>query len=152
MVPATDVSLGDTPDGRRVEVSRELDTPAERAWEVLTDTERWPDWGPTVSAVDADRRFVRAGSTGDLQVLGGPWIPYEITSCEDYRWTWDVADVPATGHRVESVPHERCRVVFELHPLATGYAPVCARALQQIEGLVGGDRAADEPPEDTNGA
>lgn len=144
MSPATDVALEETPDGRRIEVSRVIDTPVERAWEIMTDTERWPDWGPTVTAAHADRRFVRAGTTGEVQVLGGPWIPFTVTACEEYRWTWDVADVPATGHRVEPVEGERSRVVFELHPLTAGYVPVCSRALSNVESLVGGDRAADD--------
>ncbi len=147
MSPATDVALDRTPDGRRIEVSRVIDTPVERAWEILTDTERWPDWGPTVTAVHADRRFIRTGTTGEIQVLDGPWISFRITGCEEYRWTWDVADVPATGHRVESVAGERSRVVFELHPLAAGYVPVCSRALSNVESIVGGDRAADEEPD-----
>jgi hypothetical protein len=144
MRPATDVSLADTADGRRIEVSRRVDTPVERAWEVLTDTERWPSWGPTVTEARADRRFVRAGTRGEVQVLSGPWLPFEVTACADYRWTWDVARVPATGHRVEAEPHERSRVVFELPALAAGSVPVCARALSNVARLVGGDRAADE--------
>jgi len=144
MCPATDVELAATPDGRRIEVSRVVDTPVERAWEVLTDTARWADWGPTVTDVRSDRRFVRAGTRGEVEVLGGPWIPFVVTACDDYRWTWDVADIPATGHRVEPEPYERSRVVFELPPLAAGYVPVCVRAISNVERLVGGDRATDD--------
>lgn len=114
-------------------MSRTVRADREAAWELLTDTRRWPEWSPTVGAVEADERRIRAGTTGRVRVAGLR-LPFEITSCEGYRWTWDVARVPATGHRVDAADGggERCRVVFELPVLAAGYAPVCDRALDRI--------------------
>ncbi|WP_440989682.1 SRPBCC family protein [Haloarchaeobius baliensis] len=136
MPAGTTVTLGSTPDGRRVEVAREVGVDHRRAWELLTDTWRWSEWGPTVHDVDAPTRFIAEGSHGSVNVLGAVWVPYEITSCGDGRWTWDVARIPATGHRVEPVAEERCRVVFEIPPLAAGYVPVCRRALKKIEAIL----------------
>lgn len=148
MPPAVEVGYVDSRDGRRIDVSLVVDAPVERAWEVLTDTERWPLWGPTVSGVRSERRFIREGTTGEVQVLDGPWVPFEVTSCEDYRWTWEVARIPATGHRVESEPGQTCRVVFEVPLLGAGYVPVCRTALKRIRRELEVERAADEVPEE----
>jgi hypothetical protein len=122
-----------TPDGRRLCVAREVDAPAAVLWDFLTDTERWPEWGPSVRAVDCDTRQITAGTTGRVETVGGVQVPFEITRCRDRRWTWRVGKIPATGHRVDG--ERLCRVVFEIPLLASGYAPVCARALQDLAQL-----------------
>jgi hypothetical protein len=128
------VSVERTPDGRRIVVSRHVDATQEAAWEVLTDTEQWPAWGPTVAAVESDSRFIRSGTRGRVKLPFAVWVPFEVTACRDYRWTWRVARIPATGHRVDAVGDgtEPCRPVFEIPPLAGGYAVVCANALQEL--------------------
>ena len=130
-----DVDLERGERGRRIAVSRVVRADREAAWDLLTDTARWPEWGPSVRAVDCDRRHIAAGTTGRVQIPGGLWIPFEITSSENFRWTWRVARVPATGHRVE-MAREGCRVVFELSPVAAPYVPVCTRALGRIASLL----------------
>jgi hypothetical protein len=129
------IAIESTPDGDRLCVKREIPAPADAVWDVLIDTAKWPEWGPSVSAVQCKDRRIVAGSTGRLQVLGGPWVPFEVTKCTDRRWTWDVARIQATGHRVEPVDAMRSRAVFEIPLLAGGYAVVCRRALQKIEEL-----------------
>jgi hypothetical protein len=137
---STDASIERTPDGRRIVVTRAVDAPADTCWDLLVDTERWPDWGPSVSAVDCEERYVTAGTTGRVQVAGGPWLPFEVTDCRDYRWTWRVARIPATGHFVRdgSPP----RIGFEVPIAAAGYVPVCVNALQDLAALAG--RSASE--------
>ncbi|KTG10514.1 polyketide cyclase [Haloprofundus marisrubri] len=131
-----------TPDGRRLLVSRLVDAPAERVWELLVETRHWSAWGPSVDDVEPADTRVRAGTTGRVRVAGvGVWIPFEVTSRSadelrgTYRWTWRVAGIPATGHRVESTGENRCRVGFEIPLLAAGYAAVCTVALRRIERL-----------------
>jgi uncharacterized protein YndB with AHSA1/START domain len=141
----TDVSLARTPDGRRIEVSAVLEAPPEAAWDLLVDTHHWPEWGPSVRAVDADERRIRAGSTGHVVVPGGVRVHFEVTAFDPdrRRWTWSVARVPATGHRVDAVEGAqgadpgRCRVVFEVPLPAAGYVPVCRRALERIADRLG---------------
>ena len=128
-------SIERTPDGRRLVVDRVVDADAETVWTVLADTERWPEWGPSVSAVRSDDRYVESGTTGEIQVAGGPWIPFEVDTCSDYRWAWRVAELPATGHSVMPLGNGRSRVAFEVPLLASGYAVVCERALDRIERL-----------------
>ena len=71
-----------------------------------------------------------------------PCIPrsFAVRTCADRRWTWDVARVPATGHRVEEAGSGGL-AAFELPPLAAGYAPVCRRALRRIGELAEGKRS-----------
>ncbi|MFC6835720.1 SRPBCC family protein [Halomarina ordinaria] len=142
-----------TPDGYRLEVSRRIDAPPDTLWDLLCDTTRWSEWGPSVRGVECDRRYIEAGTRGRVKVAdlaGGVWAPFEVTTCADRRWTWKVGvpttallrntldptpTVPATGHRVEAVGRGS-RVVFEVPPLAAGYAAVCRRALDDLERLV----------------
>ena len=130
-----DETIERTPDGRRICVGRDVPATREAAWRVLTDTEQWPEWGPSVSAVESSDRLIQRGTTGRVRTPVGISLPFEITSCRDYRWTWDVAKIPATGHRVDAVETtdgEQCRVVFEVPLIAAGYVPVCRRALGRI--------------------
>jgi hypothetical protein len=130
-------SVERTPDGRRLVVDRVVAADRDAVWDLLCDTDRWPEWGPSVSDVRSSDRIIEVGTSGEVQVAGGPWVPFEITSCGDYRWTWRVAKIPATGHRVDAVPGG-CRVVFEIPLAAAGYAVVCERALSRIERLATG--------------
>ncbi|MFB6299818.1 MAG: SRPBCC family protein [Halobacteriales archaeon] len=114
---------------RRIEASREA------VWQILTDTRRWPDWGPSVRAVESSDTRIETGTTGRLRTIGGLRVRFHITTCADYRWTWRVARIPATGHRVERLDPDTCRGVFEVSLLAAGYVPVCKRALSSIESL-----------------
>jgi len=132
----TEVGIERTPDGRRLVVARTVDADPDDCWELLVDTERWPEWGPSVRSVDTDRRYVEGGLTGRVELPGGVWLPFEITSCVDRRWTWDVARIPATGHFATAVG-DGCRLGFEIPLLAAGYAPVCVRALGSMESLLG---------------
>jgi len=130
----TSQSVERTPAGRRLVVRRAVDAPRASVWDVLIDTGRWPEWGPSISAVESSARHIQAGTTGRVRLLGTVWLPFEITGCADYRWTWDVARIDATGHFVE--PHPDGAVVgFEMPVLAAGYVPVCRRACARIDRL-----------------
>lgn len=138
-------SIERTPHGCRVVVAHTIDAPADIVWSILTDTERWPEWGPSIAAVDCPDRFIHEGSRGHVETVGpgallpslpdsGLRVPFHVTNCADRRWTWRVAGVPATGHRVESWG-ENCRAAFEIPLPAAAYVPVCRRALVAIERL-----------------
>lgn len=109
-------------------------------WRAFRDTRRWPDWGPSVRAVDCPDRYVRAGSTGHVTTLGGLRVPFEVTTCTDGRWTWDVAGLPATGHRVTSDP---VVAAFEVPLVAAPYAAVCRRALPRLDRVALADSRDD---------
>ncbi len=125
------VGIERTPDGRRLVATQYVDAPREQAWEMLIDTERWVEWGPSVRAVDCASRFITTGTRGRVKTPLGVWMPFEVTDCGDFRWTWRVAKIPATGHRVEEADGG-CRVGFEVPLVAAGYLPVCLRAVEKI--------------------
>jgi hypothetical protein len=131
-----------TPDGRRLVVARLIDAPADRVWDLFVDTRQWPAWGPSITAVECSDRRIRDGTTGHVRTVGGLRLPFEITSCANYRWTWRVAGISATGHRVEPV-NGRCRAAFELPLLAAPYTVVCRRALQRLDALAHGRQQQD---------
>jgi hypothetical protein len=114
----------------------ELPTSAATAWRLLTDTEAWPHWGPSVRTVDAPARLIGPGSCGRVQTVVGVWLPFEITRWRPGReWAWRVAGIPATGHIVTPLAPSRCRVTFTIPSWAPFYLPVCRRALHRLHGL-----------------
>ena len=111
-----------------------VDAPASAVWELLVDTERWPEWGPTVAAVESPTRRIASGTEGQIRIAGvRAWVPFEVgtVNSETRRWDWEVARIAATGHRVRGRP-EGCRVEFEMPLVAGGYAPVCRRAGRNV--------------------
>lgn len=123
-----------TPDGARLVVSRVVSAPVDRVWDVLVSVDDWPAWGPSVSAVTGVDGRIEAGSSGRVRVAG-VWVPFTIETCADHRWTWRVAGIPATGHRVDAVGVDRCEVGFEIPVAASPYVVVCVAALRRIERL-----------------
>ncbi|WP_245758312.1 SRPBCC family protein [Halogeometricum limi] len=133
----TNTYIERTPDGRRLVVERVVDAPADAAWDCLVETRTWPRWGPSVAAVRGPER-IGPGATGAVKIaVVGAWVPFEVTTFDEgaRRWTWRVAHVPATGHRVAALGERRCRVAFEIPLVAAGYAVVCRRALSKIARL-----------------
>ena len=127
-------------EGATLAVGRDVDGPPERTATALRDPRRWPDWSPSVSAVESDDRYVETGTTGRVRVAGA-WVPFRVTRATRLRWDWRVSGIPATGHRVERYAGEpeRCRVVIEVPLVAAPYVPVCRRALGRFAALVEGD-------------
>jgi hypothetical protein len=114
----------------------ELPVPAAVAWDLLTDTESWPRWGPSVRAVSAPQRRIGPGMRGRVCTALGIWLPFEVT---DWRagsaWGWRVAGIEATGHIVAPVGRQGCRVTFTVPSWAPLYLPVCRSALQRLRQL-----------------
>lgn len=138
------IDIERTPDGYRVVASRKIDAPADAIWRVFVEPARWPTWGPSITAVDCVDERIRAGSTGRIRTIGGLWLPFEIVTCEDDRWTWRIGPVTATGHRVTPLGPDRCRAAFEVPLLAGPYVLVTVIALRRIARLATG-------PEDIDG-
>ena len=114
-----------------------IKAPSSAAWELLIDTQRWPEWGPSVARVDCADRYIALGSVGSVQTAFGPWLPFEITQfTAGQYWHWQVAGLPATGHRVLSLGPSLCRVVFEVPVLAAPYLFVCKIAVQRIKNIL----------------
>ncbi len=141
-------------------VDRFVPAAPEVVWDLLVDTDRWPEWGPSVTAVELtgaegtglvgadpgiDGRHttrIHAGSTGRVRTAVGVWAPFRITGFDDGRsWSWDVAGIPATTHTLKPAAGG-CRVGFGVPLVAAPYALVCRVALERIDRLA---RNAVEP-------
>ncbi|WP_187147860.1 SRPBCC family protein [Halorhodospira halophila] len=128
------IDHGGTVQRPALEVGLDTSAAPQRLWEVLIDTHQWPVWGPSVREVVSADRYIGAGSTGWVVVIGvGVRVGFRITAFEPgRRWCWSVARLPATGHRVDPLPGGGGRVVFELPRWAFAYTPVCRAACRRI--------------------
>lgn len=124
-------------------VTRRVATPADVVWGLLTDTRQWPAWGPSITGVEpaageASGTGLAFGSGGKVRTVLGVALPYAVTAFEPGRsWSWSVAGIRATGHRV-TPQHCGCLVTFSVPWWAAAYLPVCALALRRIERLASG--------------
>ncbi|KPJ80461.1 MAG: hypothetical protein AMJ58_08550 [Gammaproteobacteria bacterium SG8_30] len=117
--------------------------PASVAWSLLTDTQTWPRWGPSVRGVDTPSRFIGAGVRGRVQTAIGLWLPFEVDDWEPGAyWHWRVGGVAATGHRVNPLDATSCEVVLTMPAWAPFYRPVCRVAIDRIARLAAVQTAA----------
>ena len=133
-------STGRYRDRVALEVGRDLASPAAVAWDLLVDTTRWPEWGPTVAGAEitagGEGSRIGPGATGTVRTPVGLSLPFRITELDPgRRWAWAVGGVGATAHRVEALGADRCRVTFEVPRWAPPYLVVCAVALRRLERL-----------------
>lgn len=113
----------------------EVESPADAAWEVLVDLDRWPEWGPTVTEArtDTGARRLTEGASGAVRTAVGVWVPFEVTTWQEGEaWGWRVAGIPATEHRVESMGPSRARVGMGVPRWAPAYIVVVAIALRRV--------------------
>ena len=69
-----------------------------------------------------------------MQTAVGLWLPFRITDFEqDAAWSWIVAGIPATGHRVRAIDPQNCRLTFTVPAWAPFYLPVDAEEGDWIE-------------------
>lgn len=119
------------------EIGHILHSPSEEVWNLITDTSRWPEWGPSVIAVDCMDRYIRNGSRGRIKVPLGIWVPFLITDFKDKcYWSWKIWGIHATGHRIEPLDDLSCNIFFVVPTLAAPYLFVCWIAIKRIEAML----------------
>lgn len=119
------------------EIGHTLHSSSEDVWDLITDTARWPEWGPSVIAVDCVDGHIRKGSQGRVRVPPGIWLPFVISDFDDKRyWSWDIWGIHATGHRVEPLDEGRCNIFFTVPTLAVPYLFICWIAIRRIEAIL----------------
>ena len=119
------------------EIGHTLHSPSADVWDIITDTTRWPEWGPSIIAVDCMDRYIRKGTRGRVKVSLGIWVPFVITDFDDKRyWSWDIWGIHATGHRLEPLDECSCNIFFAVPTLAAPYLFVCRIAIKQIEAIL----------------
>jgi uncharacterized protein YndB with AHSA1/START domain len=118
-------------------VGTHIDAPVSRVWRLITDTQTWTRWGPSIKEVDSPERFIRAGLTGRIRTPFSIWLPFTIDTFEpEHFWDWRVGGVAATGHRVDPRGPDQCRLTFTVPFWAAGYTVVCRVALNRIKRLL----------------
>ena len=121
----------------KIVIAMAIHCTAEDAWRRLTDTQQWPHWGPSVSEVACDQRFIGPGSKGRVKTSLGFWVPFTITEYRNQRfWSWRIGPFPATGHRVSIEDETTCVVAFDMPWWAFPYLIVCRIALGRIKRLL----------------
>ena len=127
---------------KKLWIHRDIEAPAETLWDLLTDLESWPGWGPTVQDVQLRGGQLEQGATGTVTTVLGVQLGFEVTDYQEgSRWSWKVAGVTATDHMVESLGADRCRVSFGVPWLAAPYLTVCQVALRRLDKLAQQKRA-----------
>ncbi len=122
-------------------MSRSIAAPPRAVWEVVSDPATWHIWGPIIADVDYDGERLRQGSRGEVLLIPGIWVPFEITSLRnlpDAQWTWRVGHLPGASHRVRADPKRRGHTeVSFAHPgWFPGYLAGTWLALRQLEQAV----------------
>jgi hypothetical protein len=118
--------------------SIEMEAPAERVWDILVDLDRWPEWGPTVSGarLDGPGRRLGPAASGAVRTLVGLWVPFTLDRwIPEREWSWRVAGVPATSHRVRPMGPSRCCAELGVPAWAPPYLLVCELALRRLAAL-----------------
>ena len=120
-----------------------IDAPPSEVWKRLAEFRHWPEWGPSVRAVEVDGQVaaVAEGVTGRVQTVLRIWLPFEITSFEaDRAWSFRVAGIAATGHRITPISPGRTAVEFSVPRHFAPYVRVLDRGLRNLKQLLEADR------------
>jgi uncharacterized membrane protein len=93
----------------RFDHSITIDAPAERVWAIFSDVANWPEWTPTVSAVERlDDGPLRVGARARIRQPKLPVAVWEVTELVDgeyFEWVARGPGVKTTGgHRVTATP------------------------------------------------
>lgn len=113
--------------------SKIVNASAEAVWRILTDTAQWVHWGPSIRGVQCSERHIKQGSRGRAQTALGFWVSFEVTDYVHERyWSWRVSGIRATGHRIEPLADDMCRLAFEVPVFAMPYVALCAIAVRRI--------------------
>lgn len=120
----------------RVYISRDIAVSPDIVWQCITNTEKWCQWGPSVTAVQCDQQFICENSRGRVKTAIGFWLPFEILTFKKKSfWNWRVGGIDATGHRVEQLEEKGTRLIFDMPVWAIVYLLVCYIALRRIDRL-----------------
>lgn len=121
----------------KIVIGMMVQSAAKDAWRLLTDTQQWARWGPSVSDVACEHRYIGPDSKGRVKTLFGFWVPFTVTGFRDQQfWGWRIGRFPATGHRVRVEDETSCVVAFDMPWWALPYLIVCHIALGRIKRLL----------------
>lgn len=119
-----------------IEAGLMISSPSQAVWNLLVDTSRWAEWGPSLRGVECSDHILTPLSSGRIKTVLGFSVPFAVTHFEQGKaWSWRVFGVPATTHSVESLGKNRCRLRFGVPIPAFPYLFICLIAIRRIAGL-----------------
>ncbi|MFM6848762.1 MAG: SRPBCC family protein [Terrabacter sp.] len=99
-------------------VSIDIDAPASRVWDILSDAERWPEWTASVRRVTLHDGTLRVGAKATIDQPRIPTVPWTVTSLSPGQsFTWESGGGAAhtvARHVVEALGPDRCRVTLSV--------------------------------------
>ena len=102
----------------RWERSIEIAASPDRAWTVLSDVARWPEWTPSVESVANVPATLGVGSTAVVKPRGNPksiWTVTEWNPDQNFTWTTTVRGAKTIGeHVIEPLGDGHCRVTLAI--------------------------------------
>lgn len=121
-------------DNKRIVICREIQALPKTVWDIITDTQVWPIWGPSLMNADCDDRYIKLGSRGRVQTVFLFRLSFIITEFRPFEfWNWRVGRLQATGHHLVRTSDSSCKLCFDMGLWAFFYLPVCWLALLRIE-------------------
>ena len=121
---------------RHVATARDIAAPGDRVWSLLTEFEHWPSWGVSIRRVESAADRVATGVDGRVQTVAGFWLPFTIEDVTPGQfWTWEVAGIGATGHRLTPLGDGDCRAEFTAPWPAAPYLAVLRISLHRLKTL-----------------
>lgn len=116
-----------------------VEAPPDRVWRLLIDFTEWPRWGPSIRSVSVLAPEAGPGVTGSVRTVIGVRLPFEITGWIEGRWwSWRVAGIPATTHRIEPIGPASTLVTFTVPRIAAPYATVLSTGLKRLKRIAEG--------------
>jgi uncharacterized membrane protein len=102
----------------RHEVSIDVAAPIERAWEVLIDVERWPEWTASISKIERlDTGELRVGSKVRIRQPKLPRKVWTVTAIEPGReveWSVKTPVLDTVGGHRLAAERAGCRLTLAL--------------------------------------
>lgn len=90
------------PDNRQFSISIDINAPADRVYEVMSDTDRWPEWTASVTSIKRlDRGPFVVGSRAVIRQPKFPAALWTVTAIDDRRsftWTNKAPGIKVTAH------------------------------------------------------
>lgn len=87
-----------------LETSVSINADIRTTWSVLTDLERWPDWTPSVRAIEVlDAGAIAPGTRAKLELKGTPASTWTVTDVSEYRsfaWSASMRGVTSVANHV----------------------------------------------------
>ena len=89
----------------RTSISATGTAPPAQAWERYADLDRWREWAPQITGVDAPERRLRPGLRGTVRAAGLLRLAFEVLDVDEtaWTWTWRVALGPIRLHLAHGV-------------------------------------------------